>query len=465
MRSLFRSRPKLADELRHFFECEPDTLPILNRAFSRVDLPNLELAIQAYGQEHQVAVRTVGYMARGVAASLTENRLAELIGKEGWLDGVCLGSLQYRSVDVDVDRRMECLNQGLHLIETAEGKLAVHLRPESPFSCPGGLDLEVMAEQISLAAAFVEGIRERIHQANVYRGKIISLGMPQDRRQMMIGADVPPIAFHRFSPVSREEVILPAATLALIERNTLGFLRHAETLRRSGRSLKRGLLLHGRPGTGKTYTVRWLAQSLENVTTLLLTGEQLWLVKECSQLARMLAPSLVIMEDVDLIAAERDESRHPAYQITLHQLLNEMDGLAGDAPVLFLLTTNRPDVLEPALAARPGRADQAIEFPLPDAECRQRLIDLYGRGLTLALRDADRIIAKPEGASPAFIQELIRKAALFAAEEAATAEGTLRLTDGHFDLALEELLLGGGELTRNLLGFRDDARLPLPPRA
>jgi ATP-dependent 26S proteasome regulatory subunit len=225
------------------------------------------------------------------------------------------------------------------------------------------------------------------------------------------------------------------------------------------------LLLHGRPGTGKTYTVRWLAQSLENVTTLLLTGEQLWLVKECSQLARMLAPSLVIMEDVDLIAAERDESRHPAYQITLHQLLNEMDGLAGDAPVLFLLTTNRPDVLEPALAARPGRVDQAIEFPLPDAECRQRLIDLYGRGLTLALRDADRIIAKTEGASPAFIQELIRKAALFAAEEAATAEGTLRLTDGHFDLALEELLLGGGELTRNLLGFRDDARLPLPPRA
>src|SRR5688572_12792394 len=60
----------------------------------------------------------------------------------------------------------------------------------------------------------------------------------------------------------------------------------------------------------------------------------------------------------------------------LFELLNQMDGLAEDADVLFVLTTNRPDVLEPALAARPGRIDQAIEIPLPDAECRRRLLEL-----------------------------------------------------------------------------------------
>src|SRR5207247_401458 len=117
----------------------------------------------------------------------------------------------------------------------------------------------------------------------------------------------------------------------------------------------------------------------------------LWLIKECCQMARMLAPSLVIMEDVDLIATERDESRHPAYQITLHQLLNEMDGLESNAEVIFLLTTNRPDDIEPALAARPGRIDQAIEYPLPDAECRRRLFELYGRGLALELADPDNL--------------------------------------------------------------------------
>jgi len=162
---------------------------------------------------------------------------------------------------------------------------------------------------------------------------------------------------------------------------------------------------------------------------------------------------LVIMEDVDLIAAARDEYRHPAYQITLHQLLNEMDGLGSDAEVIFILTTNRPQAIEPALAARPGRIDQAIEFPLPDAECRRRLLELYGRGLTLDLAHPARLVAKTEGASPAFIQELVRKAALVAAEEDSTSNGGLWLKDAHFDEALHELLLCGGELTRNLLGF------------
>jgi ATP-dependent 26S proteasome regulatory subunit len=60
----------------------------------------------------------------------------------------------------------------------------------------------------------------------------------------------------------------------------------------------------------------------------------------------------------------------------LFELLNEMDGLAEDMDVLFLLTTNRTDVLEPALAARPGRIDQSVELPLPDATDRRRLIEL-----------------------------------------------------------------------------------------
>ncbi|HZO88376.1 MAG TPA: ATP-binding protein [Chthonomonadaceae bacterium] len=241
--------------------------------------------------------------------------------------------------------------------------------------------------------------------------------------------------------------------MTLLERNTVGFFKHANALRRSGRSVKRGLLFHGKPGTGKTYTAKWLGQSLQGVTVLLMAGEELWLIKQCCQLARMLAPSLVIMEDVDLIASQRDEHRHPAYPISLHQLLNEMDGLESDAEVIFVLTTNRPQAIEAAIAMRPGRIDQAIEFPLPDADCRRRLLQLYGRGLDLALDNTDRVVSKTEGASPAFIKELVRKAALIAAEENSRNNGTLRLMDNHFHLALEELLIGGGELTRNLLGF------------
>ena len=172
-------------------------------------------------------------------------------------------------------------------------------------------------------------------------------------------------------------------------------------------------------------------------------------------MARVLAPALVILEDVDLIASERDEQRHPAYQVTLHQLLNEMDGLTSQAEVLFLLTTNRPQAIEPALAMRPGRIDHAIEFPLPDAECRRRLLRLYGRGLILVLEDEERLVGKTEGASPTFIQELLRKAALMAAERGETSS-PLKLTTADFAAAVRELVEFGGALTQQLLGYRTD---------
>jgi ATP-dependent 26S proteasome regulatory subunit len=96
--------------------------------------------------------------------------------------------------------------------------------------------------------------------------------------------------------------------------------------------------------------------------------------------------------------------------------------------------------------------DQAIEYPLPDAECRRRLIELYGEGLTLEEADLEGLVARTEGASPAFIQEMMRKAALLAAEEGERG-GELIVTGRHLRAAIRELLFGGGDLTRNLLGF------------
>jgi ATP-dependent 26S proteasome regulatory subunit len=121
--------------------------------------------------------------------------------------------------------------------------------------------------------------------------------------------------------------------------------------------------------------------------------------------------------------------------------------------VIFLLTTNRPEALEPALSARPGRIDQAIEFPLPDEDCRRRLLALYGKGLNLTGLDLDRWIAKTDGVSPAFIEELLRKSALMAAERGENAD-PLPLRNEDVERAMDELILFGGELTQKLLGFK-----------
>jgi ATP-dependent 26S proteasome regulatory subunit len=151
---------------------------------------------------------------------------------------------------------------------------------------------------------------------------------------------------------------------------------------------------------------------------------------------------------VDLIGTQRHLQTVDANAL-LFELLNQMDGLAEDADVLFLLTTNRPDILEPALASRPGRIDQAIEIPLPDADCRRRLLALYAQGLTLELTDIDHLVERTAGVSGAFIRELLRKAAVYSAEE---VEGPLVIRDAHVHEALTELLVAGGPLTQRLLG-------------
>jgi ATP-dependent 26S proteasome regulatory subunit len=165
----------------------------------------------------------------------------------------------------------------------------------------------------------------------------------------------------------------------------------------------------------------------------------------------MLTPATIILEDVDLIGTERQHQTVGANQL-LFELLNQMDGLADDADLLFVLTTNRPDILEPALAARPGRIDQAIEVAPPDADCRRRLLQLYGRGLTIEGIDWSRLVTRTAGASGAFIRELLRKAAVFAAEDGANGELVIR--PPHIEEALTELLVAGGTITQSLLGTR-----------
>jgi ATP-dependent 26S proteasome regulatory subunit len=161
--------------------------------------------------------------------------------------------------------------------------------------------------------------------------------------------------------VRREQIVFPAGVLERIERHTKTFAEHAEALRASGRHLKRGLLLHGPPGTGKTLTAMYLSHLMPDRTVLLLTGEALHAVGPACRMARQLAPSMLVLEDVDLVAENREYGEPTSL---LFELLNEMDGLGEDTDIVFVLTTNRPDAIEPALAPRPGRVDLAVAMPL-----------------------------------------------------------------------------------------------------
>ena len=125
-----------------------------------------------------------------------------------------------------------------------------------------------------------------------------------------------------------------------------------------------------------------------------------------------------------------------------------MDGLKEDADVFFVLTTNRSQQLEAALAARPGRIDQAIEFPLPDETGRQKLIKLYSAGMTLPKDLMEETVKRTKGVSTAFIKELLRRTA----QNLLDGEGRKTAGIDHINAALEEMLFAGGRLNTLLLG-------------
>jgi ATP-dependent 26S proteasome regulatory subunit len=179
-----------------------------------------------------------------------------------------------------------------------------------------------------------------------------------------------------------------------------------------------------------------------------MTAEQMGALSEYMSLARLLQPSIVVIEDVDLIARSRGTHDNPCTEALLNKLLNEMDGLKEDAEIVFILTTNRPHDLEQALAARPGRIDQSIEFHYPDAEGRRRLVRLYAREASVSATAEEMMIRETEEVGGAFIKELVRRALLFHLERA--DENVIDEID--VQAAVDELLHRGGEINARSLG-------------
>lgn len=425
--------------LDHFGQ-EPTSLPVLSEQFKRADHPNLHVALTTYLASEGRSSELLGV---SIANDQMGIRLAQLAQHETneWMKPKA-ASVEYTNIPLHDDQMLACVQRGLYLVREGAQPLAVLLSgPTNGYQ--RGLSLDVMAAERAAAESFLAAIRRAMRQRNVYRGQIISLGSGEQGG----------VQFHRLPQVERDAIILPSRVLERIERQTIRFARLGERLRAAGRHLKRGLLLYGPPGTGKTLTAMYLARQMPDRTIILLTGRGIGAIEQSCALARLLQPSTVILEDVDLIAEERTH-QNTGTNALLFELLNQMDGLADDADVLFLLTTNRPEILEPALAARPGRIDQAMLIPLPDRECRDRLLTLYARGMTVEIAERDRLLDQTEGVSASFIRELLRKAALFAADE----DEALIVQDRHLAEALHELVVEGGELTRRLLGAADTPR-------
>jgi ATP-dependent Clp protease adapter protein ClpS len=353
---------------------------------------------------------------------------------------------QYHDVDVGESAPVKCLNNGLWLCQTDGLRYAVVLSAHREQGTEAGTRIEIAVPAGAVCAEFVQRcfseLESAVNAARCYRGKVLSLDRDTDYRGRSKGVMV-----HKLPAVQRDDVILPDATLKLLDRNVLSFVGSRTQLRRLGQSTRKGILLYGPPGTGETHTIRYLASNLPGHTTLIITAAQVGWLSEYMNLARLLQPTMVVIEDVDLIARNRDDIG-PCEETLLNGLLNEMDGLKEDADILFILTTNRPEQLESALASRPGRIDQAIEMPLPDDIGRKKLVQLYGRGLPLGNAVADEAAQRTKGVSAAFIKELMRRIA----QASIARDGGTTVGSDDISEAMDDMLFAGGKLNVKLLG-------------
>ena len=445
----------LLDRIAAHLGTDPTQLPATTEQFDTFEAPNLQLALDAY-------LREVGRSAELVGVSMENKRflaagLSELTARPShYMPTLQEGPVEYTNYHLANDEVLSCVHYGLYFIRAGESRLVVLVTGPSEMGDPRRqrLKLEVMSANAADSASFIAEITRLMATLNVYRGHtiVLSTGM-----QIGPGPSIL-VQFQNVPKISRDDVVLPAGLLERIERHSVTFAEHASELLAAGRSLKRGALLFGLPGTGKTLTLMYLINRMPGRTVILMTGRGLGQIEIVAKMARQLAPAMVVMEDVDLVAEERTMPGFRGGPI-LFELLNEMDGLRDDQDVIFVLTTNRADILEPALAARPGRIDLAVELPLPDAEGRRRLIELYARGLDVSSVDVNAVIERTEGATPAYIKELLRKAALYALERG----GGEVLIQADVDAALHELAQGG-RLAERLLGFRPDAPTGFPPQ-
>ncbi|HVO82689.1 MAG TPA: ATP-binding protein [Terriglobales bacterium] len=362
-------------------------------------------------------------------------------------DPVVISPLQHEEVDIGEVLPARCVRKALWLAHENGLPFALLLSTAVRFTQVEGVHVEIVVPPGEAGGGFCRALFDELEAlvkgTASYRGKVLSLEAA-DRYSGQVGV----LRVHKLHAVTREQVILPDKTLQLLDRNVGGFIKQREQLRKLGLPIKKGLLFYGAPGTGKTHTIHYLASQLPDHTTLLVTAEQVAYLDHYFQLARFLQPAMIVIEDVDLIARAREAMHSPCEESLLNKLLNEMDGLREDAAVLFVLTTNRPEHLETALASRPGRVDQAIEFPLPDDRGREQLARLYACGLPLDEDVVEVIVRKTENASAAFIKELMRRAAQFHISNGNSG----RLRCAELDAALEEMLFAGGSLNAKLLG-------------
>jgi hypothetical protein len=440
----------LGQTISEFLAADLSQLPVITYELPAHRLVDADLALAELNRLGQLEPRAVGGQRGEPPVGVTggqqreHSSLSELLFSPFMKFDV--GPIDYVSEADGPHSTRRVISFGVHRLSIDGKPVVVLQRSAQPRFGRETAALEILSGDTATSALFIDEFSRLILELSALRGKVVSF--TGDQYQQGSGG----VTFLDRPTVAAHSVILPPGVLETVVRHVVGIGEQRDRLIAAGQHLKRGVLLYGPPGTGKTLTVRHLLARTPATTAVLLTGTSIQFITQAAELARAMQPAIVVLEDVDLVAEER--GMHGP-QPLLFAVLDALDGLDGDSDVTFILTTNRVQVLERALAERPGRVDLAVEIPLPDAAARRRLFHSYAALQPFTDVAVDAAADRAVDTTGSFAKELVRRAVLVA------AEGNREVNDSDLASALDELLDSSAELARNLLG--GGAKAPVHP--
>ncbi len=214
-----------------------------------------------------------------------------------------------------------------------------------------------------------------------------------------------------------DDLVLPGSLASDVRHDARRFFSRRDFYEAHRLPWKRGLLLIGPPGNGKTHTVRALLNELERPIIVVRSFQgrnstSAGGIEQVFSRARRVAPVVIVLEDLDCLVDDASRSL----------LLNELDGVARNTGLFVIATTNHPEKLDRSLLDRPSRFDRKFHFPLPDVQSRRAYLTKLTARETEALQLSpdviETLVERTEGFTFAYLKELLLSASLVWADEA-----------------------------------------------
>jgi cell division protease FtsH len=320
--------------------------------------------------------------------------LQRYIEGEGWKVVKIIGPNgrvpRYTNVNTDYGKYENVLSSGYLLLQKEDSRVVAFIKVRPRYDA----SLVISSSSKEDAFDFAKGIENYAQGRKLYQGKKLQLTAH--------------IRFLNLPTKGWDDLALEPTLKYEIQANTVDFLTRLDELAKYGIPPRRGVILVGEPGTGKTLISKILMNHSPGITCI--AAHEACLsrdsyIDDLYELAQNLKPSIVFIEDIDLVGQDREES-HYMTGIGLFGLLRAMDGIEQCEGVVTIATTNSLQKLDRALTERPSRFDRKIQLSPPSLIQRRELIRSLSQRIPMDEVVQDCLTRKTEKCTPAQIQEL-----------------------------------------------------------